>query len=93
MAAGRGAVVGDFALDPDIAKLPLDQREDLGDQLMDRPDAARRGRLLEEEIELGRGWVGLRHWDEFNWFVWRRVGLRYRRDLNRPLSEALDPKY
>ena len=42
VAGGRGAEVGDLALDPDVAVLLLDQFADLADQFAHRPDAARR---------------------------------------------------
>ena len=57
VAGGRGAVVGDLALDPDVAVLLLDQLANLADQLAHRPDAARRLRLLKGEVELGRRWI------------------------------------
>ena len=41
VAGRRGAEVGDFAFDPDVAVLLLDQFAHLRDQLAHRPDAAR----------------------------------------------------
>ncbi len=61
VAGGRGAEVGDFALDPDVAVLLLDEFADLGDQLADRPDAAGLAGLIEAEVELGREWIGPGH--------------------------------
>jgi len=61
MAGRRGAEVGDFALDPDVGVALLDQFTDLCDELADGPDAAGGLRLLEEEVELRRGWVGRGH--------------------------------
>jgi hypothetical protein len=37
---GGGAEVGDFAFDPDVAKLTLDQFASPADDLADRPDTA-----------------------------------------------------
>ncbi len=46
--AGRGGtVVGDFAFNPDIAILLLDQLADLGDELANGPDAADGDRVVE----------------------------------------------
>ena len=61
VAGGRGAVVGDFAFDPDVAVLLLDEFADLGDEFADGPDAARWRGLVESEVELGREWVGQQH--------------------------------
>jgi hypothetical protein len=67
--AGRGwAEVGDFAFNPDIAVLLLDEFADLRDEFADGPDAAGRSRIVEREVELGRERVveGIanRHWYE-----------------------------
>ena len=61
VAGGGGTVVGDFAFDPDVAVLLLDELTDLGDQFADRPDAAGGAGLGEGEVELGREWVGRGH--------------------------------
>jgi hypothetical protein len=65
MAGGGGAVVGDFAFDPDVAVLFFDEFADLGDELADGPDAARRVRRVECEVELRREWVK-RHQEKCN---------------------------
>ena len=63
VAGGGGAIVGDFAFDPDVAVLLLDEFADLGDEFADRPDAAGFAGLVEDEAELGgeaemrREWV------------------------------------
>ena len=56
VAGGGGAVVGDFAFDPDVAVLLLDEFADLGDELADGPDAAGRAGLVKGEVELGLEW-------------------------------------
>ena len=53
VAGGSGAVVGDLALDPDVAVFLLDEFADLADQFAHRPDAARGSRLVEPKAELG----------------------------------------
>jgi len=62
MAGGRGATVGDFALDPEVRVFLLDLLADSGDELADGVDAAlggfgrRRSRFgREEEAELRAG--------------------------------------
>jgi hypothetical protein len=65
MAGGGGAIVGDFAFDPDVAVLFFDEFADLGDELADGPDAARRVRRVECEVELRREWVK-RHQEKCN---------------------------
>jgi hypothetical protein len=57
VAGGGGAVVGDFAFDPDIAVLLFDEFANLGDEFADGPDAAGLVGLVECEVELGREWV------------------------------------
>jgi len=61
VAGGSGAEVGDFALDPDVAEVALDEVAGLGNELADEPGAAGGARLVEEEAELGRGWGGALH--------------------------------
>ena len=61
VAGGGGTEVGDFALDPDVAVLLLDEFADLGDEVADGPDAAGGAPVLKGEVELGREWVGLDH--------------------------------
>jgi hypothetical protein len=64
--SGRGrAVVGDFAFNPDVAVLLLDEFTDLGDKFADGPDAALMMWLVEGEIELRREWVGRCHQEKF----------------------------
>ena len=59
VAGWGGTEVGDFAFDPDVDVLLLNQFADLADELADRPDAAGGARLFKYEIELrqilGRG--------------------------------------
>jgi len=66
MAGGSGAVVGDFAFDPDVAVLLFDEVADLGDKLADGPDAARLVRILKGEVELRREWVVGHHQKQCN---------------------------
>ena len=54
VAGGRGTVVGDLALDPDVAVLLLDQFAHLRHQFADRPDAARGRGSSKCEAQLGR---------------------------------------
>jgi len=61
VAGGSWAEVGDFALDPDVAEVALDEVAGLGNELADEPGAAGGARLFEEEAELGRGWGGALH--------------------------------
>ena len=61
VAGGGGAVVGDFAFNPDVAVLLLDEFADLGDELADGPDAASGVGVVEREAELGGEWVGASH--------------------------------
>jgi hypothetical protein len=68
VAGGGGTIVGDFAFDPDVAILLLDQFADLGNELADGPDAAGMARLVESQVELGCEWIvkwiEKRHWYE-----------------------------
>jgi len=57
VAGGSGAIVGDFAFDPDVAVLLFDEFAHLGDEFADRPDAAGGARLIEGEVELGYVWI------------------------------------
>ncbi len=57
VAGGRGAVVGDLALHPNVAILLLHQLTHLRDQFANRPDAARSPRLVKSEAQLGREWI------------------------------------
>ena len=50
-----GTEVGDFALNPDVGILPLDQFAGVADKLPHGPDAADRLRLFKAEVELRRG--------------------------------------
>ena len=61
VAGGRGAQVGDFAFDPEVAVFALDVQAHLADEVADFPDPARdrRGGGLEGKAELGV-WVALR---------------------------------
>ena len=61
VAGGSGAVVGDFAFDPDVAVLLLDEFADVGDEVADGPDAAGGAWFVEGQAELGLEWVGTRH--------------------------------
>jgi hypothetical protein len=64
VAGGGRAVVGDFAFDPDIAVLLLDEFADLEDEFADWPYATGVARLVEGEVELGREgveWIARRH--------------------------------
>jgi len=70
VAGGRGAVVGDFALDPDVAELQFDAFADLADQFAHRPDAAEGARFLEAEVKLGREWGGMNHSSKCNHRRW-----------------------
>jgi hypothetical protein len=63
VAGGSGAVVGDFAFDPDVAVLLLDEFADLTDEFTDRPDAAGGARVVEGEVKLRRDWVSWSHSD------------------------------
>ena len=56
VAGGGGAVVGDFAFDPDVAVLLLNEFADLGDEFADGPDAAGGVRGLESQVKLGSEW-------------------------------------
>jgi hypothetical protein len=47
VAGGSGAVVGDFAFDPDVTVHLLDEFADLADQFTDWPDAAGGARVVE----------------------------------------------
>ena len=65
VAGGRGAEVGDFAFDPEVAVLALDVETHFADEVADFPDAARNGRggRLEGKAKLAFGlllWVGRR---------------------------------
>ena len=61
VAGGGRAVVGDFAFDPDVAILLLDEFADLADQLADRPDASVGAGLFKAQIKLRREWIGRGH--------------------------------
>ena len=63
---GRGAQVGDFALDPNVGVLGFDDLANVGDEQADGPDAAGGDRSLEGEVELGRGGVANGHVIEFS---------------------------
>ena len=54
VAGGRGAEVGDFAFDPDVVVLLLDEVADLADKLAHRPDARAGYGRLKAEVELRR---------------------------------------
>ena len=57
VAGGRGAQVGDFAFDPEVAVLALDMQADFADKVADLPDLARNGHRgrLERQAELALG--------------------------------------
>ena len=61
VAGGRGAEVGDFAFDPEVAVFAFDVKAHLANEITDFPDAAadRGGSELEGEAELGI-WIALR---------------------------------
>ena len=61
VARGRRAIVGDFAFDPHIGILLLDELADAADQLPYRPHVARGSGLVKGQVELRRKWVGRAH--------------------------------
>ena len=62
VAGGRWTVVGNLALDPDVAVVFLDEFAHQANEFAHRPDAAGGTRLLEAEIELGLEWIANGHY-------------------------------
>jgi hypothetical protein len=54
VARGRWTEIGDLTFDPNITEFLLYELAYLGDQFVDRPDVARRARLVEPKVQLRR---------------------------------------